>query len=151
MSMKRSSRKSLTLVELLIAVTIVGFALSAILALYVSCFGLTTVSRNVSIATDTAQALLEQIRSTTHADIFSTYDGLEFAVTNIPNSRGVVYVDDTDPELLKVTISVCWRQGGIVIGEDTNLDGDLDAGEDKPPYNNMIDSPVELVTQIVNR
>jgi len=65
---------------------------------------------------------------------------------------GVVYVDDTaNSELLDVTVSVCWRQGNKVIGEDTNLNGVLDVGEDTIIANNIIDSTVELVTQVANR
>jgi hypothetical protein len=64
----------------------------------------------------------------------------------------VVYMNDVNPDLLEITISVCWRQGGRVMGEDTDLDGNLDAGEDKSsPLNGIIDSPVELVTRVANR
>ena len=59
-------------------------------------------------------------------------------------------MDDTDPEFLLVTISVCWRQGSRIIGEDLNLNGALDAGEDTNG-NGIIDSTVELVTQVANR
>jgi hypothetical protein len=80
------------------------------------------------------------------------YNKLKFTVNNIPSSMGVVYVvvDDTDPELLRVTISVCWRQKGRVIGEDTNLNGVLEGIEDVN-HNNIIDSPVQLITILVNR
>jgi len=63
---------------------------------------------------------------------------------------GVVYVDDTNPELLEVTVSVCWQQVLRVIGEDKNLNGVLDAGEDTNG-NGKIDSSVQLVTRIVNK
>jgi len=52
--------------------------------------------------------------------------------------------------LLQATVSVCWRQKNRVIGEDKNLNGALDAGEDANG-NKIIDSPVELTTLIVNR
>ena len=156
--MKRSSRKGFTLVELLVAVAIVAFAVCGILSLYVACFGLTKTSRNMSIATNAAQALMEQIRSSDFNSIVDTYDGMTFTVNSIPNSKGVVYVNDTidavlgtNPDLLKVTISVCWKQGSVVIGEDKNLNGVLNAGEDTAPFNGIIDSPVEIVTQIANR
>jgi len=107
-------------------------------------------SKNVSIATSAAQGLIENIRTTPFPQIVTDYDHLGFIVNGITNSRGSVYVDDTNPELLLVTISVCWKQGIKTIGEDINLNGILDAGEDVNG-NNMIDSTVELVTQVANR
>ena len=80
----------------------------------------------------------------------TTICGTNFTVNNIPQNRGVVYVDDSNPELLKVTISVSWKQGNTVVGEDRNLDGSLNAGEDSNG-NGILDSPVELTTLIVNR
>ena len=68
----------------------------------------------------------------------------------MPSNRGVVYVDDTDPELLRVTISVCWNQKNRIFGEDKNLNGVLDAGEDKN-NNGIIDSPVQIITLVANR
>ena len=48
--------------------------------------------------------------------------------------------------LLDVRIALCWRQrDGRIFGEDTNLNGVLDPGEDKSkPPNGLIDSPVVL-------
>ena len=94
--------------------------------------------------------LAEEIRNSTFNDIFDNYNGLNFIVNDIPESMGVVYVNDDNPELLQVTISVCWRQGNRVIGEDTNLNGQLDAGE-VDNGNNIIDSPAQIVTIIANR
>jgi hypothetical protein len=94
--------------------------------------------------------LAEEMRNSAFNRIVDDYSGLNFIVNDIPQSRGVVYVDDTNPELLQVTISVCWRQGNRVIGEDTNLNGQLDAGE-VDNGNNIIDSPVQIVTIIANR
>ena len=59
-------------------------------------------------------------------------------------------VDDSNPELLKVTISVCWRKNNRVFGEDANFDGLLTPAEDTN-NNGIIDSPVQLVTLIANR
>lgn len=132
------------------AAAILASAISAILATYYSCFVLISTSKNINITTDAAMGLMEEIRNSAFSRIVDDYNGLNFIVNDIPQSRGVVYVDDTNPELLNVTISVCWRQGNRVMGEDTNLNGQLDSGEDKNG-NNIIDSPVQLVTIIANR
>lgn len=147
---KSSFVTGFSLVEILLAVAILAFALCGILTMYSTCFVLTATSKNINIATNAAQGLIEEIRSSPFTRIISDYNGLNFIVNAIPSSRGVVYVDDTDPDLLELTISACWKQGNRIIGEDTDLDGVLDAGEDANG-NGIIDSPVELVTRIANR
>jgi prepilin-type N-terminal cleavage/methylation domain-containing protein len=144
------SRKSFTLVEMLIATVIIAIALCGILAAYVSCYDVLTTSKNVNIATNAAQGLMEEIRNHTFTNITDDYDGLKFTVNNMPLNKGRVYVDDSNPEMLIVTISVCWRQKNRVFGEDQNLNGELDAGEDISNPG-IIDSPVQLVMLVVNR
>ena len=147
---RRLSERGFTLVEVMLAVAIAAVALCGILATYAACFTLIRTSKTASIATSAAQGLLDEIRNTSFPLIKSTYNGTNFTVNNMPLNRGIVYVDDSNPELLKVTISVCWKQGNIVVGEDKNLNGSLDTGEDANS-NGIIDSPVELTTLIVNR
>ena len=148
--LKKLSGCGFTLMEVLLATAILASAISAILMTYYSCFVLSSTSKNINITTNAAMGLVEEMRNSAFNRIVDDYNGLNFIVNDIPQSRGVVYVDDTNPELLQVTISVCWRQGNRVIGEDTNLNGQLDAGE-VDNGNNIIDSPVQLVTIIANR
>lgn len=148
---KKRFQRGFTLIEITIAVGILAFALCAILAAYISLYALSATSRNINIATNGALGVIEEIRSTPFSQIMATYNGFNFVLNDIPQSQGVVYVDNTDPDLLQVTISVCWRQqNNRVIGEDLNLNGILDPGEDTN-LNGIIDSPVELVTRITNR
>ena len=152
-TMKKRSFKSsdgLTLVELLFSAGILAFTVCGLLVSYSSAMVLAETSKNINIATNAAATLMEQIRTDTFSSIVNDYNGLVFSVNAMPPNAGVVYVDDTNPELLQVTISICWRQGNGVIGEDKNLNGVLDAGEDTNG-NGIIDSPVQLVTQIANR
>ena len=148
--LKSQLNKGFTLVETILAVGILAFVLCGILATYASCSILATTSKNVNIATNAALGLMEQIRTDSFTQIYTDYNRLNFVLNDISSSRGAVYVDATNPSLLKVTISVCWRQGSRVIGEDTNLNGVLDTGEDVNG-NGIIDSPVQLVTLIANR
>ncbi|MDD5594722.1 MAG: prepilin-type N-terminal cleavage/methylation domain-containing protein [Candidatus Omnitrophica bacterium] len=148
---KKRLERGFTLIEITIAAGILAFALCAIFAAYISFIVLSATSRNINIATNGALGVMEEIRSTPFSQIMGTYNGFNFILNDIPQSRGVVYVDNTDPDLLQVTISVCWRQqDNRVIGEDLNLNGVLDPGEDTNG-NGIIDSPVELVTRIANR
>lgn len=147
---KKPLKRGFTFAEVLLALAILTFALCSILLTYISCLLLITTSKNINIATNACLGLMEEIRSSPFTRIASDYNGLNFFLNDIPESRGVVYVDSSNPDFLRVTVSVCWRQGNRVIGEDTNLNGVLDAGEDKNG-NGIIDSPVELVTEIANR
>ncbi len=145
-----NSTRGFSLIETILAIAILAFAVCAVLQTYVTCFALSSISESVNIATNASQGLLEEMRSSNFNQLYDTYNGLHFIVNELANSRGIVYVDDANPELLKVTVSVCWRSGSRVIGEDANLNGVLDAGEDKNG-NGKIDSVVELVTLIANR
>lgn len=147
----KNSENGFTLTEVLLATAILAFAVCAILAAYISCVALAATSKNTNIATDAALGLAEEIRSTTFAQIFNDYNLFNFTLNDIPESRGVVYVNDTNPELLEVTISICWKQGNRIIGADTNLNGILDAGEQDIDGDGLIHSPVQLVTRISNR
>ena len=155
--MNWGAKKGFTLTEMLLAVLITSFALCGIFLTYITCMDLIRISKNASIATSAAQGLIEEIRSTPFPIIANTplenppgFKNLNFIVNGIPSSRGIVYVDDTNPEFLRVTVSVCWQQGNKIVGEDLNLNGILDAGEDTNG-NGIIDSTVELVTQVANR
>ena len=144
------SRHGFTLIEILFTIGILAFTICGLLVSYTSAMVLTATSKNINIATNAAVGLLEQMRTDSFSNIVHDYDGLVFSVNAIPSSTGVVVVDNTNPELLQVTISICWRQGNRIIGEDTNLNGVLDTGEDTNG-NGIIDSPVQLVAQIANR
>ncbi|MCX5694564.1 MAG: hypothetical protein NT014_05540 [Candidatus Omnitrophica bacterium] len=144
-------KEGFVLLEVLLATAIAAFAICGILLMYIVGMDLIRSSKNTSIATNAAQGLIEEIRFTSPLpDVVTKYKGLKFSVNGIPSSSGVVYVDDTNSDFLLVTISVCWRQGNKIIGEDKNLNGELDAGEDTND-NLMIDSPAELVTQVTSR
>ncbi|MBU2103302.1 MAG: prepilin-type N-terminal cleavage/methylation domain-containing protein [Candidatus Omnitrophota bacterium] len=142
-------RHGFTLVEVVVAIGILATTLCVLLGVYSACTILVSTSKSINIATNAVLGLMEEIRTSSFADI-EDYNGLQFVLNAVPESRGVVYVDDTNPELLEVTVSVCWRQGNRIIGEDANLNGALDGGEDQNG-NGKIDSPVQIVTRIANR
>ncbi|MDD4182435.1 MAG: hypothetical protein PHT53_01235 [Candidatus Omnitrophica bacterium] len=142
--------KSFSLAEVLLGIIILVLVISTTLITYINCFILIDTIKNINIATTAAQGIIEEMRSSIFKDLVGNYNGLNFVVNDIPESMGTVYINNDNPEFLEVTVSVCWRQRNRVIGEDTNLNGTLDAGED---FNNngIIDSPAQLTTRIVNR
>lgn len=147
---RKASSKGFTLVEITLVVAIVAFVLCGLLATYISCFVLTVTSKNISIATNAALGLIEEIRNAPFSQVITDFNGLNFILNDIPASRGVVSINDDNPELLRVTVTVCWRQGERIIGEDTNLNGVLDSGEDANG-NGILDSAVQLVTLVANK
>lgn len=144
--------------ELMLAVLIVIFVLSGLLLTYIATFGLIETTKNITLASNGAQKKMEEIRDHTFTDIYSYYNGSTFIVDGFGSgdSKGNVKVEVqqgtiSNPILLKVTVTVCWRQrAGRVIGEDKNLNGVLDPGEDENS-NGQIDSPVQLVTLMAQR
>ena len=68
-----------------------------------------------------------------------------------PTGKGVIYIDSTNPNLLQVKISVSWRDNnGRIVGDDLDLDGDLDSGEDSDG-NLQLDSVATIISLVARR
>ena len=152
--MKKKSFKNgssgFTLVEILVSTAILAIAVTGILISFLKSMELAEVSRNSSLAIQAARGRMEQMRSTNFTDIKATYDQVTFGITDLAGI-GVSYVDNTDPQFLKLTVTACWSQrSGRVYGEDKNLNGALNAGEDANG-NGILDSPVMLVSYFFQR
>ena len=142
------------MLELMIAAVVLVVALLGLLGVFTGCFGLNETARNLTIAINGAQAETERIRNLPFNQI-SAQDGTSFEITGIADasSEGIVEVNISNPDLLTVTVTVCWRQkGGRIIGEDANLDGAFDlVTEDTNPANGQLDSPAQIVTLMAER
>lgn len=139
-----------TLVELIIAAGIMGVVVVGILIGYVRCMELNEVSANKSLATKAARSRMEEIKGTAFAGLATSFNNVAFPVTGF-TGMGISYVDSPDTENREVTVSVSWRQkNGRVYGEDKDLDGVLDAGEDLNG-NGKLDAPVQIVDRIFQR
>lgn len=136
-----------TLIEVLVATMIFLLSISGVVYSYLKCMELTDIGRNVSTATQTVKNKMEDIKATSFADIYTTYHNTTFSVSGI-NGRGVIYVNNSTPSLLQIKIVFCFKQqNGRLFGEDTNLNGVLNTGEDKNG-NGQLDSYVQTVTNI---
>ncbi len=164
--------KGFTLVELMLAAMILIVVLVALVGGYLLAFNLNETAKNLTIATYSVEQKLEEIRRYNFNLISDDYNNTVFRAENAtlvagnpiqivftPNldTAGSVSVDDSDSNLLKVTVTMCWRQqGGRIIGEDNGagggipLNGILDGAEDAN-NNNIMDSPVQVVTLMANR
>jgi hypothetical protein len=80
----------------------------------------------------------------------SALNGTRFELNGFAagDAEGVVEVSDTTySDLKRVRLTVSFRSRNRVIGEDSNLNGILDAGEDSNG-NGRLDSPAEVISLI---
>ncbi|MBU3933384.1 MAG: prepilin-type N-terminal cleavage/methylation domain-containing protein [Candidatus Omnitrophica bacterium] len=146
-------RGGFTLLEVMIAAAVLVVALLGLLGVFTNCFGLNETARNLTIAINGAQERLEQIRNADFGTIIANYNG-PFNVSGLDGIGRVdaTYVAGSNNNLIDTRVVICWRQGrNRIIGEDINLNGNLDAGEDVNPTNGSLDSPAQLVTLITEK
>ncbi|MBU0694769.1 MAG: hypothetical protein KKC11_08920 [Candidatus Omnitrophica bacterium] len=150
----RSSLTGFTLIEISIATLVFIVTLTAILLFYISSTQLTEISFNTTKALFAAKTKLEEIRNYNFSKIYNDFSNYKFIPKGFGENeaKGVVYVnkEDAREDLLRVNVAVCFKAGVRIIGEDSNLDGILDTGEDENS-NNFLDSPVELTTLLTSR
>ncbi len=147
MPIKLLNDKAFSLSELMIATLIFTFTFAGTIIVFFRCIELSEMARNSSTAVNAVKSRLASIENTPFANILATYNNTTFTSAGV-NGTGVTYVTSIDVDLLRVTIVFCWREkNGRVMGEDTNINGALDAGEDANA-NGVLDSPVEMTTYI---
>lgn len=145
----QGSNQGFTLPELMVSAMIMILAFMGILYTYVRYLELDELSRNTSLALQASQDKIETIKNTAYDQIVATYNNQTFTYTGI-NGRGSIRIDSTNPKLMLVTVTFCWKQSnGRLIGEDKNLNGVLNTGEDANA-NGSLDSPVQLIAYIYN-
>ncbi len=147
--MGKCSRRSsgLTLIEVLIAAGVFLIAAAGILSSFSTCMELNQMGMRSTIAVQGVKNKVEEIKASTYNDIYDNYNNTTFTVAGL-NGIGVIYVDNATTKLLEVKVVFCWALAdGRVIGEDTNMNGVLNNGEDKNG-NNQIDSYVQVITRI---
>ena len=147
--MTRFSNKGFSLIEVLFAAGILAFVLCGLLVMYVNLFLFGDISRQTTLAVNAAQAKLEELKNTNFDSIISgTFTVNGFAAAD---AMGVVEVANAAPysDLKIVRVVISFRQQGQrIVGEDRNLNGVWDAGEDTMINNSRLDSPIEVVTLI---
>lgn len=148
-----------TLVELMVAVALLVAVLLGLLGVFIGCANLNETSRNLTIAMYGAQQQLEIIRNYDFEDIANgpsplSIDGSPNLFDAAPlNGAGAMFISPFggDADIYQVRIVVTWFQkGGRQIGEDTDLDGILDAGEDDN-NDGVLSSPAQISTLVTER
>ena len=144
------NEKALTLTEIMVATVIMLLTIAGILTSFLRCLELQEMARNQSMAVKASKSKLEEMNNTVFNQIKANFNNVTFTANGL-NGIGVSYVNDANPNLLLIRISFCWRQAnGRVVGEDKNLNGQVNAGEDTNG-NGLIDSPTTLVSNIFQR
>ena len=143
------------LAELVILLGILSIAITSILQLFIHTNALAEVAGNKTAAVSEAQSKIEEIRTVAFDDIVTNYSsggtpGDVFDTLVIPG-KGFIYIDSTNTELLEVEVVIFWRDKyDRIIGEDLDLDGVIDSGEDVNS-NGKMDSPIRLITYYTRR
>jgi prepilin-type N-terminal cleavage/methylation domain-containing protein len=146
-------KRGFTLVEVTLVVAIVIIVSVALLNSFMSCLALNETSRNITIAMNIARDKMEELvnkRLSWDEIIDASYNEAALVAAYGFHGSCNVRVIPINDKLKSVRIVVCWRQrGNRILGEDRNLNGVLDSGEDINPVNTQLDSPVVVETAIV--
>ncbi|MFC1704132.1 prepilin-type N-terminal cleavage/methylation domain-containing protein [Candidatus Omnitrophota bacterium] len=155
-------KQGLTLVEVLIVVTILAFAITALLYGYTTCVTLNEHDRRFSQAMNIARELMEKIYNQrtdfdaiVSQEIPKSLAGEDNDMTELYGFPGSASVQITDPvdDLKLIKIVICWEEkGGRIIGDDVNLNGEYNDGIDKnTDGNDVLDSVCTLRSAITDR
>jgi len=129
-SKKRFSR-AFTLLELALAIAIFVIAACGILSLFISSATIAESAGNVTRAINVAR---EELENNVKQANFATLTNYSLLPPNIPNEMSLACYVQNHPtlnDIRQVTIVVSHRgKSQHVIGEDENLNGLLDGGED---------------------
>ena len=145
--------KGFTLIEVLLAGTILTIALCGLLQTYLQMFVLVDLMRDQALATNAVQAKMEEIKNMNFLNLSSANGPFNLTTYGFPSSQSKGGVEVTENfsgytgALTKVRIVANYKSRNRTIGEDVNFNGALDTGEDTN-NNTRLDSPVEVVTLI---
>ncbi|MCU0665553.1 MAG: hypothetical protein MUF05_00425 [Candidatus Omnitrophica bacterium] len=169
---KSLANKGMALAEVLVAAFLLSGAFAGTIAFISQYLRGLEHSQNMTLAINAAQQRIESILGRvnptapdTVEDFFSdtisdytnnpTFNVYDSTGSAMPNFKGTTYISSqniNDLTFYRIKAVVCWEQaGGILIGEDKNLNGVLDSGEDKAGGTaNELDSPVSIIINITN-
>ncbi|HPB67929.1 MAG TPA: hypothetical protein PLT76_08240 [Candidatus Omnitrophota bacterium] len=146
---KLNTPQGLTLPELLIATIILLPLFVGTIFSFIKCMELSEMARHSSMAVLACKNKMAEIENTTFAQVYGNFNNTTFTTPDL-NGTGVVYVNNSNPDVLEISASFSWRERtGRVFGEDQDLDGQIDAGEDVNG-NGILDSIVQLASVRVN-
>ena len=140
------AHRGFTLLELVIAVAIFILAICGIISLFVSLSGLADSAGNITRMVNVARGEFETNIRNANFDSLATYSLLPPAIPN--NMSLICYIQNhpTVNDVKQVLLVVSYRhRGNYVFGEDKNINGVLDGGEDTDG-NGRLSSICEIAT-----
>ncbi len=152
-------KRGFSLIELMFAAGILISGLATLLGIFALCFTLSETAKNLTLSTNAIKQQLEDIRDHNYFNIYDDYNNTAFTISGMSsqNGTGAITVNNSDPDLLKITISVSWRQkGGRIIGADNGSGGGIALngirdGAEQSDADGTLKSPAKIVTLIANR
>lgn len=105
---KLSTRNGFTILELMLAVLILLTAILGLLVVFINCMFLSETNRNMVTATNDAQYILEQIKSTPYASIQS-YAPPD--LDNLPNEN-IAFQATAGTRITQVDVTISWTERG---------------------------------------
>ena len=149
------SKQGFTLAEVLVSTGILTVIIIGLIKILIYCSLLADMSANITITMREAQNKLEEIQNSDYSSITTNYasGGTPGNTFNLSQGtgKGVIYMDASNPDLLKIEIDVSWKnKDGRVIGEDSNLNGVINTGEDLNS-NGQLDSMAKIITLLAKK
>jgi len=148
------SKSGYTLLELIIGIAVFVTVVIAISYAFLRGLALNESARNLNQAMYALQQKTEEIKNfKTQASLEEmrlAYDNQTFQLTNFQTNRASIEILNVAGipigQLYRLSVQVSWQdKAGHIIGEDLNLDGVLNVGEDVNG-NGRLDSPAQVFT-----
>jgi prepilin-type N-terminal cleavage/methylation domain-containing protein len=151
--------KGFTLLEILIAVVILTIAILSAITLFSRSLSISGNCQGMTIAMYELEQKAEEVCANDYQTIRSLYTN-EGALQETPftdlgslTGAGSIYANEVaglSDSLIRIKIVACYQEKNRIIGEDSNLNGKLDAAEDTNG-NGELDSPCCIETAVANR
>jgi Tfp pilus assembly protein PilV len=106
--------QGLTLVEIIIALTVIVGAILGVASLLLYTSRLNESEREYALARQSIFSKIEEIKKHNFDYVVTDYStggspGPNFIVTKLYNSQGTIYINSTNPNLLLITVTVSWQ------------------------------------------
>lgn len=157
---RHTARSGFLLMEVMLAAGIMLIAIGGLLGSYLLCFNLSETAKNLTLANNAIIQKLEEIRYQ-NVETITFYDNTTFNVPGFAaqDAKGAIHVEtiSVPTDLIRVTISVSWRQkGGRIIGADNGSGGGIALngirdGTERVDANGALTSPAMVSEVVTNR
>jgi len=148
--MRKINTNGFTLIELIVVTAILAVVLTGLVRGFIYVTTQSDMAANKALALRGATNIMEIIRGADFNNILGTYNNYGFTLIG-STGFGRAYVTQDNADLLTIRVHVCWLDRfGRVVGEDQDLDGILDGGEDTNG-NGIIDSPVMISGKVTRK